>query len=114
MVLRVTTRLPPKRAFETKLTNGPVSSKNGKLFLDVSVKNNADKPVDLTLQTLSAHAFNFYAEDLDQGVYEVRVHANAMCSDNEDSVVCDPSAGYDARAWIGLGSIVVDEARFTR
>ena len=70
-----------------------------------------EESVELTLKTLAAHAFNFYALDLKQGTYEISVWANPECSDNESATACD--GGGDARAWIGMGSMVVDEVRFT-
>ena len=73
-----------------------------------------EESVELTLQTLAAHAFNFYSMDMKQGVYDITVWANAECKDGEDAVACDPVVdGADARAWIGMGSMVVDEVRFT-
>ena len=69
-----------------------------------------EESVELTLETLAAHAFNFYAEDIGQGTYEITVWANPECSGDESAPVCDPAG--DARAWIGMGTMVVDEVRF--
>lgn len=69
-----------------------------------------EESVELTLKTLAAHAFNFYSMDLSQGTYEISVWANPECSDNETAEACDGEG--DARAWIGMGSMVVDEVRF--
>jgi len=71
-----------------------------------------EESVELTLETLAAHAFNFYAEDIGQGTYEISVWANPECSDGESAAVCDGNG--DARAWIGMGTMVVDEVRFAK
>lgn len=71
-----------------------------------------DESVELTLETLAAHAFNFYAMDFKSGTYEISVWANPECKDGEDAVACDGNG--DARAWIGMGSMVVDEVRFVK
>ena len=71
-----------------------------------------EESVELTLETLAAHAFNFYAEDIGQGTYEISVWANPECSDNETAAACDGNG--DARAWIGMGTMVVDEVRFAK
>ena len=62
--------------------------------------------VELILDTLNANAFNFVAANLDSGVYRVTVEAEIMTSGGT------PSTDSEAKALVGLGSMVIDEVRF--
>ena len=58
------------------------------------------------LDTLSAHAFNFIAEDVGVGVHTVTVQAKTTYNaDLEDDEYPETSA------WVGKGSMTVDEVR---
>ena len=58
-----------------------------------------------------AHPPGQSGDDRTQGTYEISVWANPECSDNEAATACEGTG--DARAWIGMGSMVIDEVRFT-
>ena len=62
--------------------------------------------VELVLDTLNANAFNFVAANLDSGVYRVTVEAEIMTGGSAQE------GAFEAKALIGLGSMIVDEVRF--
>ena len=65
-----------------------------------------EESVALILDTLSAHAFNFIAEDVGVGVHTVTVQAKTTYNaDLEDDEYPETSA------WVGKGSMTVDEVR---
>jgi hypothetical protein len=74
-----------------------------------------EESVRLLLRTLSAHAFNFVLPDLPSGVHKVTVEAKAIA----DSNVFSGDPGFNlgdgsAEAFVGLGSLNVDEVRFIK
>ena len=65
-----------------------------------------EESVALILDTLSAHSFNFIAEDVGVGVHTVTVQAKTTYNaDLEDDEYPETSA------WVGKGSMTVDEVR---
>jgi hypothetical protein len=67
-----------------------------------------EEEVQLILDTVSANAFNFVSADLEQGEYLVTVEAQV----SQSSSATNGSA--EAKALIGLGSMIVDEVRFIK
>lgn len=78
-----------------------------------------DESVRLLLKTLNAHAFNFFVLDLVSGDYVVEVQAIA---DTSTDIGCTPAEGEtecslgdaSAHAFVGLGTMHVDEIRFVK
>ncbi len=65
----------------------------------------------LILQTLNANAFNFLLPDVVSGVHEITVQARAYANVE----LADGQQGdAEAKAYIGLGSMHVDEVRLIR
>jgi hypothetical protein len=74
-----------------------------------------EESVRLLLRTLSAHAFNFVLPDLPSGIHKVIVEAKAIADSNFFSG--DPGFNLgdgSAEAFVGLGSLNVDEVRFVK
>lgn len=74
-----------------------------------------EESVRLLLKTLSAHSFNFVLPDLVSGVHTVTVEAKAIAETNLFSG--DPGFNLGdgaAEAFVGLGSLSVDEVRFVK
>ncbi len=65
-----------------------------------------DEEIQLVLSTLSAHAFNFFTENLTSGDYRVTVEANPTVSTSTQQ------GNANAIALVGLGSMIIDEVRF--
>lgn len=76
----------------------------GGIVLDLACLE--DEEIELILNTLNANAFNFVSANLDSGVYEVTVEAEILSSGG------DEFTDSEAKALIGLGSMVIDEVRF--
>ena len=78
-----------------------------------------EEEIELVLDTLNANAFNFTtSESLRSGDYVVSVQAELLCDTNGDGIadgdcpVGDSGTDWEARALLGMGSLVVDEVRF--
>lgn len=65
-----------------------------------------EEELQLILNTLSANAFNFVSANLDQGEYKVTVEAEITTSVDAEN------GSANAKGWVGMGSLVVDEVRF--
>lgn len=82
---------------------------------DGAVTCEEEESVRLLLKTLSAHSFNFVLPDLVPGVHTVTVEAKAIADTN----LFDGEPGFSlgdgsAEAFVGLGSLDVDEVRFVK
>lgn len=64
--------------------------------------------LQLMLNTVSANAFNFVSDDLEQGEYEIVVQAKISSSSSAEA------GSAAAKGVIGLGSMLVDEVRFIK
>lgn len=64
--------------------------------------------VQLILDTVSANAFNFVSANLEQGEYRVTVEAQVTPSTSASN------GSAEAKALVGLGSMIVDEVRFIK
>jgi hypothetical protein len=75
--------------------------------------------IELILDTMAAHHFNFVAKNLPAGSHTIEVLAtiNANSSSGAAMPVCSPTTGlnncYDAKAMIGHGSLTIEEVRAT-
>lgn len=86
--------------------NGNGLSDDYKVTLDVDCLDYEE--VQLILETVNANAFNFVSPNLDQGEYKVTVVAE-ITSNNDEA-----NPFMEAKAFVGLGSMVVDEVRFIK
>jgi hypothetical protein len=75
---------------------------------DGSANITDNETIALTVGTLSAHSFNFIAEDLSSGTHEVEVWALAVAA--ADSM----QGSAEAIALIGLGSMTVEQVRMAK
>lgn len=69
-----------------------------------------DEELELMLDTMGAHSFNFFALDFDQGDHSIKVQAKLWAS-NDDS---DPLWVDRTSASIGYGSVAVNEVKFVK
>ncbi len=67
-----------------------------------------DETLQLMLETLSAHAFFFILDDLGAGNHTVTVQARVSTGTYSEA------GSANARAWVGKGSMSVEEARFVK
>lgn len=87
-------------------TNGDGAIDDYPVTLDLACLDYEE--VQLVLDTISANAFNFIAANLAQGEYAVTVEAQVTKSTSAIN------GSAEAKAVIGLGSMVVDEVRFIK
>lgn len=66
-----------------------------------------EEEIELVLNTLSANAFNFVAPNLSSGIYRVTAQAEVTTETSSESGTAD------ATGLVGMGSMIVDEVRFT-
>ena len=69
-----------------------------------------DEELELMLDTMGAHSFNFFATDFEQGDHTIQVQAKLWAS-NDDS---DPLWVDRTNATIGYGSVAVNEVKFVK
>lgn len=69
-----------------------------------------DEELELMLDTMGAHSFNFFATDFDQGDHTIEVQAKLWAS-NDDS---DPLWEDRTSASIGYGSVAINEVKFVK
>ena len=80
-----------------------------------AVTCDSEESVRLLLKTLSAHAFNFVMPDVPSGIHTVYVEAKALADTNLFDGNPDFEIGdAQAEAFVGLGSLDVDEVHFVK
>ena len=67
-----------------------------------------DETLQLILETLSAHAFFFFLDDLGSGDHTVTVQSRISTG------VYAEQGSANARAWVGKGSVSVEEVRLAK
>lgn len=79
-----------------------------------------EEMIRLTLNTLTAHSFNFVLPDCPAGTHEVAVFARLTYTDT-DEAFRDPLDGFDpeetfgfSHAYIGKGSVAIEEVRMVK
>ncbi len=70
-----------------------------------------DEEIGLMLETMNANAFNFIVENLDSGTYVIKAEAEIDTCDNTDVCVATDGSESSSAAFVGLGSMVMDEVR---
>ena len=70
-----------------------------------------DEEIGLMLETMNANAFNFIVENLDSGTYVVKAEAEIDTCNNTDVCVHTDGSESSSAAFVGLGSMVLDEVR---
>lgn len=71
-----------------------------------------DEEIGLMLKTMNANAFNFIVENLDSGTYVIKAEAEIdTCDNNTGACVVTEGSESHSAAFVGLGSMVLDEVR---
>lgn len=81
---------------------------NGDNVINYSECTITDEELELILDTTAAHHFNFVLDDLGSGDHVIRVETRLS---TDKGAVLGTS---NARAWIGKGSVTVEEVRFVK
>ncbi len=95
-----------------------IQGESGTVYLDLNCLT--DEEIELVLDTMSANSFNFVAPNLTSGIYEVKVEADidtcAGSSGRDDDGNCineqPDNTDVEAKAYLGRGSLDIDERRF--
>jgi hypothetical protein len=83
----------------------------GHVIVDTNDECILEESVALILDTLSAHSFNFIAEDVGVGLHKVTVQAKTAYNAELQELGIDDIEFPGTTAWVGKGSMTVDEVR---
>lgn len=78
---------------------------NGDGIYQISECTLTEEEIQLILKTMAAHHFNFIVANLPPGEHAVEVQAEITTNTSQQT------GSANARAWIGLGSLTVEEVR---
>ena len=70
--------------------------------------------LQLILDTMAAHSFNFIAPDVSVGNHTIVVQADLSYIDSTDGTVLPAEAEAAADAYLGMGSVTIQEVRMVK